>query len=724
MGTRNLDNRIWINLRYILFIVIACCFINEVTGQTRPDLSQIAKREDKIDIWREYLNELLGYNESRKSNSKLLIQEAKYGLELCLPSEYKHHSMFFLFMGCAFEKLKQFDSAAYYLEKSVALAKKSDASNYEITGLSRLNYVYDYKRDVGKRNYTLDRMKKIAATSDKPNVRQLTLEALGGYYSDISDYEKAIECKLEAIELYKQLLKTDTLIISTRNIGYHLTNLANLYNELGRNEKAIQYLDEAREYVGDIALREGEESLYLGYVAAYLGLAKTDSADVYYNRIYKEMLPGDTLYHVLSVANKLYGHYYLNKGDVKRADHHAQLARSSAQKSQEVDDLIEAKVVLGEVLYREGKYQQAIQYLRPVLDDPFDFDKVTLSGIQSTLAQSYAALGQWKDAYHYLEKFSELKDTLQRAAANKNFVEVEGKYQNTQKIQQLKVQQLQLSDARKQRLWLTGGLVLLIVITGLALVIYRNKKRTADILDEKNKALAILNTDLEQANQTKVKLLSIIGHDLRSPINQVHQFLRLHQMVEQGDPEERAKLSLKIQEATGSLLYTMEDLLLWSKTQMERFNIVLEETEVLPIINQCRELLQLDLDSKGVHVVNCVKEEDVVVTDSYFLQTIVRNLFQNAIKASPKNGTIQFNFYNNSDQAILTVTNEGKRFSQQDYESVISNTEHAIGGSGLGLQLVAELAAKLNVTIKFKPDAELNTVAEICWVNSAVTVNV
>lgn len=195
-------------------------------------------------------------------------------------------------------------------------------------------------------------------------------------------------------------------------------------------------------------------------------------------------------------------------------------------------------------------------------------------------------------------------------------------------------------------------------------------------------------------------------------------------MVEQGDPEERAKLSLKIQEATGSLLYTMEDLLLWSKTQMERFNIVLEETEVLPIINQCRELLQLDLDSKGVHVVNCVKEEDVVVTDSYFLQTIVRNLFQNAIKASPKNGTIQFNFYNNSDQAILTVTNEGKRFSQQDYESVISNTEHAIGGSGLGLQLVAELAAKLNVTIKFKPDAELNTVAEICWVNSAVTVNV
>ncbi|MET6996278.1 tetratricopeptide repeat-containing sensor histidine kinase [Chitinophaga defluvii] len=723
MGTRNLDNRIGINLRYILFIVIACCVINEVAGQTRPDLSKIPKREDKIDVWREYLNELLGYNESRKAHSKLLIQEAKYGLGLCLPGEYKLHSMFFLFTGCAFEKLKQFDSAAYYLEKSVALAKKVDATNYEITGLSRLNLVYDYMRDVRMRNYTLDRMKRIAATSDKPNVRQLTLEALGGYYSGISDYEKAIEFKLEAIELYKQLLKTDTLITSTRNVGYFLTNLANLYNELGRNEKAIQYLDEAREYVGDIALREGEESLYLGYVAAYLAMAKIDSADVYYHRIYKEMAPGDTLYHVLSTANKLYGDFYLNKGDVKRADRHAKLALSSAQKSREIDDLIAAKVLSGEVLCREGKYKESIEFLRPVLDAPFDFDKVTLSGIQNTLAQSYAALGQWKDAYHYLEKYSELKDTLQRAAANKNFVEVEGKYQNTQKIQQLKVQQLQLSDARKQRLWLTGGLVLLLVITGLALVIYRNKKRTADMLDEKNKALAMLNTDLEHANQTKVKLFSIIGHDLRSPINQVHQFLRLHQMVERGDPEERAKLSLKIQEATGSLLYTMEDLLLWSKTQMQRFNIVPEETAILPIINQCRELLQLDLDSKSIHVVNCVKEEDVVITDSYFLQTIVRNLFQNAIKASPKNGTIHFDFYNNDGQPILTVTNEGNGFSQQNYESILNNAAPGTGASGLGLQLVTELAAKLNAAIRFRSDSGLNTVAEIRWPNNTYGKN-
>ncbi|QEC44581.1 ATP-binding protein [Pseudobacter ginsenosidimutans] len=716
MEAKNPDQDFRIILRRLIFIVVAWCTLQQLTAQTRPDLSQIPAREDKIDAWREYLNELLGYNASGKSDSKLLIQEAKYGLQLCLPNDYRRHSMFFLFTGCAFEKLKQFDSAAYYLEKSVELAKKCDAVNYEITGLSRLNYVYDYILNVGMRKHTLDRMKKIAATSNEPNIKQLTFEALGTYYSDISDYENAIKYKLESIELYKKLLQTDTLITSTRNVGYHLTNLANLYSELGRNEKAIQYLDEARVYVGDIALREGEESLYLGYFRAYLAMEKTDSAAVYYDRIYREMPPGDTLYNVLSTANRLYADYYLKKEDIKNAEHYARLAQSNALISQQVDDQIQANVVLGEVLYKEGKYKQAIQFLRPVMDAPFDFDKFALSNIQNTLARSYAALGQWKDAYHFLDRYSELKDTLQLAAADKNFVEIEGKYQNSQKIQQLKVKDLELSDARKQRLWLTGGIVLLLIIAALALMIYRNKKRTADLLDEKNKALAMLNKDLEQANQTKVKLFSIIGHDLRSPINQVHQFLRLHQMSpELVDQEERNKLSTKIQEATGALLDTMEDLLLWSKTQMEKFNIVPEETELLPIINQCQDLLQLDIESRGIHIDNRVKEGDLVITDAYFLQTIIRNLFQNAIKASPKNGTIQFDFTDNPDQAILTITNEGKGFSQEEYESIINNTGQAVGITGLGLQLVADLAAKLNASIQFRLSSESRTVAEISW---------
>ena len=89
---------------------------------------------------------------------------------------------------------------------------------------------------------------------------------------------------------------------------------------------------------------------------------------------------------------------------------------------------------------------------------------------------------------------------------------------------------------------------------------YRNKKKTAKLLDKKNRSLSKLNSDLEEANQTKAKLFSIIGHDLRSPISQVYQFLKLQQLNPDAlNTEQKNELSNKIQTATGSLLETMED---------------------------------------------------------------------------------------------------------------------------------------------------------------------
>jgi len=711
----NLKRQFLVNLRSILLVVVvACCLLSEVSGQTRPDLSRIAKREDKIDAWRNYLNELLGYNESGRSDSKLLIKEARYGLKLCLANDFKRHAMFYLFTGCAFEKLRQYDSAAFYLEKSVALAGKSYSPNYEITGLSRLNYVYDYSRNVPMRNATLERIRKIADTSKSLNTRELSVSALGEYYQDIDDYEKAIKYQLESIELYKQLLKTDTLIVSIGNIGRKLCNVAVLYNTLGRNEKAIQYLDEAREYLGDRILREGEESLYTGYIQSYLGMDRIDSAAVYYKLIYQKMAPGDTLHHVLSSANKLFGDYYLEKNEIKKAEHHAQLALKSASKSQEASDLINAKVLFGSVLYRQQKFEKAISFLNPVLKEPFDFDKVTLAGIRATLAKSYAALKEWEKAYFYLDTYSLLKDTLQIAAADKNFNEIEAKYQNTQKIQQLKVKNLQLSDARKQRFWLITGLLLVLVVTCLTFVIYRNKKRTADLLDQKNKELAELNRDLEQANQTKVKLFGIISHDLRSPISRIHQFLKLYQMnPELHDQEQKAVLGMKIQEATASLLDTMEDMLLWSKTQMKHFSVHLQETEILSVVDQCEQLLQLDLDTKKIMLKKQIPNGKQVSTDPYFLQTIVRNLLQNAIKAVPENEVIQINFTDQDGQAVLAIINRGNGFDQHHYEAILEGKDSGNGHSGLGLRLLTELASKLDMKIEFKIDQEQRTVAEI-----------
>jgi len=224
--------------------------------------------------------------------------------------------------------------------------------------------------------------------------------------------------------------------------------------------------------------------------------------------------------------------------------------------------------------------------------------------------------------------------------------------------------------------------------------------------------LALLNNDLEEANQTKAKLFGIISHDLRSPISQVYQFLKLQQMApDRLNEVQRLELSNKIQSATGSLLETMEDLLLWSKTQMNQFNTDMQPVSVKDVVDECLGLLQLNIEAKNIDVNNELTSDFIVHSDPYFLLTILRNLLQNAIKVSPENGIIRVNF----KERTLKIENCGGHFSQHQYEQVLTSKEDVNSLSGLGLRLVDELSRKVQAKVTFAAVAAETTIAEITF---------
>jgi signal transduction histidine kinase len=229
---------------------------------------------------------------------------------------------------------------------------------------------------------------------------------------------------------------------------------------------------------------------------------------------------------------------------------------------------------------------------------------------------------------------------------------------------------------------------------------FQIKRKANKTINDKNLVLEKLNTDLQEANQTKAKLFGIISHDLRSPISQVYQFLKLQELNPNLlDEKQKTDLSGKIQTATGSLLETMEDLLLWSKTQLSRFNTNLELVMIKPVVEQCLDLMKLNIDAKKITINLNIPSDYQLVTDSYFLQIIVRNLLQNAIKASPENSEIFINFENNGEISIL---NSGSIFTQKDYENILNDPKKQENLSGLGLKLVDELSQKINAKVTFE----------------------
>ncbi|GAB3426109.1 hypothetical protein GCM10027516_29700 [Niabella aquatica] len=161
------------------------------------------------------------------------------------------------------------------------------------------------------------------------------------------------------------------------------------------------------------------------------------------------------------------------------------------------------------------------------------------------------------------------------------------------------------------------------------------------------------------------------------------------------------------------MLETMEDLLLWSKTQMSEFKIQTQPVCIAELVTSCQSLLQLSSATKNIRYKNDIINSIVIETDVYYLQTIIRNLLQNAIKASPDNGTISISAIKLNHSCLITIENDGQAFSQQDYESAIADWQNAISGSGLGLHITRELAQKINAGIYFSNPSGNSTIATI-----------
>ncbi|NML23743.1 sensor histidine kinase [Pseudoflavitalea sp. G-6-1-2] len=681
-------------------VLIACLFfLHQLLAQTPPDLSKINTLADRIEAWRVYCNELLSYSGEGTEPYKKLVLEAKKGLAMVPDDSARIKSMFSLFTGVAYEYTMQYDSAIVYLNQSATIARKLRKTKYEMTALSRLYNIYDYLRKPELCVQMMKRMEQIADTSTDIKIKEQAATMLGGYYRDINDYEKAISYKVKSIDLYKEGLKKGSDEFEPVNLGYELSNIAQVFSEIGQFGRAIDYLEQARPYLKDRAFVGIEETYYVNYVQAFLGLNKIDSAKHYYRLIYDAMKGRDTLFHVLCTANYLFGSYYYDRKHIDSASYFIERARKEGVKSlSRSAPYIQATEMMAMINFRKGNYALTISQLNETLKNSYDFEKRAYADIHKTLAESYAALNRWDSAYSHYVIFSNLNDTLLQAAGNKNFANAEASYQNNEKKLQLKVQSGELAAAHKQRMWLIGGLALAALIALLLVIIYRNKKRAADTLNQKNKQLNELNASLDEANRTKAKLFGIISHDLRSPISQVYQFLKLQQLNPTAlNDEQKAALSGKIQLATGSLLETMEDLLTWSKTQMNEFSVSVQPVEVQEIVQQSVELLQLQIGAKKLKVSNQIAPHFILQTDFNCLQTIIRNLLQNAVKASPDDGRI---IITTNAQAIQLV-NEGPLFTQQQYEDAIENSQASTGLSGFGLKLVDELSRKIGAKLFF-----------------------
>ncbi len=218
---------------------------------------------------------------------------------------------------------------------------------------------------------------------------------------------------------------------------------------------------------------------------------------------------------------------------------------------------------------------------------------------------------------------------------------------------------------------------------------------------------------LKDLNATKDKFFSIIAHDLRGPIGSLNSFLDLFTQGEYKLSDEEMKTNLEVMKVASNKTYELlENLLTWSRSQMD--DIAFE-----PKLSNLKDLVDLNLSlfshvaqRKEIQLISNVNFDIPFVFDYDMVNTVLRNLINNALKFTHTKGIIIISARVAENNVAVTVEDTGVGMSSEacakifDISSQISSKSGTSGeiGTGLGLILCKEFVEKHGGTISVKSE--------------------
>lgn len=310
------------------------------------------------------------------------------------------------------------------------------------------------------------------------------------------------------------------------------------------------------------------------------------------------------------------------------------------------------------------------------------------------LAEVLQETGNFKKAFYYKNLESDLKDSINTANIQRAAAEAEAKYEVRRNQDSLLISKQQLSlSVNQSRINQRNFVIMLIAALAISLLAFF-AFRNARIRKRTNQKLETLASELDEANQTKTKLFSIISHDLRSPISSLYALLKLQEL-------KAADLSgnIGISEQATHLLDTMEDLLIWSKSQMDKFTLQPVKVQVGPLYEELIKLYRDVADSRNITIVNQTSEDITIITDENLLKTLLRNTLSNAISHSSAGSSIQLDVRGANRGILCIISNEAAESNFQQLKDKLQQASLDSGNHGLGLFLLKEFMDKLQATI-------------------------
>lgn len=515
----------------------------------------------------------------------------------------------------------------------------------------------------------------------------------------------------EAIAGYIEGLK-----LSTNDPDYSAELLANIglvHDEINHFSEAIAYFRKAlkiNQTIGDTVSMAIDYD-YLG--ASYARLKMPDSALVNYHRaLYLFKTIGKEDRYAVSLSNT--ASVFCNYPDsLTKALTYFNMAWNKFQELGWEHYEAEIQQGIANVLSKQGKYDQAISTFQKSIQLAHLYKRELLlkKTIYKDMAETYQKKGDYQLAMETHILYSLYTDSVTETERFEQIGHLEKQYETEKKeheILHLQARQ-DLTDIqlrKNKQLKLLGYVTALLLLLFILFILkkYFDKIKLNQLLEEKNRKIELSEQELRLLNASMNKFFSIIAHDLKNPLHTVMGFSHLlTNNYEQFSEIERRKFATDIYKSTNNIFRLLENLLQWSKSQTGRLNFSPVETELARLLENSASVLRPMAEQKKIQMTfNCC-EDLKVYADPLMIETVLRNLINNAIKFTPDNGSIGIAVERVENKVRINVSDTGVGISEEDIQNLFqidskvkrkgTNNED---GSGLGLILCNEFVSKNN----------------------------
>lgn len=223
---------------------------------------------------------------------------------------------------------------------------------------------------------------------------------------------------------------------------------------------------------------------------------------------------------------------------------------------------------------------------------------------------------------------------------------------------------------------------------------------TNNLLKERQIQIDLQNKELVQLNNTKNKFFSIIGHDIKQPLNSIEGLLYLLEDSEIQDPDLK-EILVNLNQATGNTVDLLNNLLRWALSQTGEIHFNPTNLNLTQLIYESLKILKFQADLKQIIIKDSLVENIIFYCDGDMIQTVVRNLVSNAIKYSNEGGIVEVILVKEKTDLVLKIKDYGVGMSQKQVDSIfkLENLTSTLGtkgemGTGLGLQLAKDFVEK------------------------------